>query len=178
MIVENHIRTLESTGRQKMHSSTIQTREYPDHSTVLASLSRAFSNEPLTKAITQSVHILRESSDHFDWVGIYLVRNNDLVLEAYAGDEETEHVRIQIGQGICGAAAKEGETIVVSDVSQDPRYLMCFPFTRSEIVVPIKGLRGVLGEIDIDSSRLSAFNQSDRELLEQAASLFARRLET
>jgi GAF domain-containing protein len=124
-----------------------------------------------------SVNILREISDHFDWVGVYLVRENDLVLEAFAGDEETEHVRIPIGQGICGLAAKEGATIVVPDVSKDPRYLMCFASTRSEIVVPIKGMKAVLGEIDIDSSRLSAFSQKDREILEGVASLLARHLE-
>jgi len=121
--------------------------------------------------------MLRESSDRFDWVYIYLVSGKDLVLEAQAGDEETEHVRIPIGQGICGSAAKQGETIVVPDVNKDPRYLMCFASTRSDIVVPIKGRNGVLGEINIDSSRLSAFNQRDKEILEGAASLLANYLE-
>ena len=160
-----------------MHRSAIQAKKSPEYSSVLARLSRALSNEPLAKALTTSVQILRESSDHFDWVGIYLVRGNDLVLEAYAGDKKTEHVRIPIGEGICGSAAKEGATIVVPDVSKDPSYLMCFATTRSEIVVPIKGKKGVLGEIDIDSDRLSAFNQEDREILEEAASLLARRIE-
>jgi len=71
--------------------------------------------------------MLQESSHHFDWEGIYLIRGNDLVLKAYAGDEETEHVRIPIGQGICGSAPKQGATIVVPDVSKDPRYLMASP---------------------------------------------------
>ena len=161
----------------RMPKSTSQTRETPGDSRVLVDLRKAFSNEPLSRALAMSVHMLRESSDHFDWVGIYLVRGKDLVLEAYAGDEETEHVRIPIGQGICGSAAKEGQTIVVPDVNKDPRYLMCFASTRSEIVVPIKGRNGVLGEMDIDSSRLSAFNQEDRETLEGAASLLARYLD-
>ena len=136
-----------------------------------------FQNQPLAKALTDSVRLLRESSDHFDWVGIYLVHENELVQEAYAGDEETEHVKISIGQGICGSATKEGETIVVPDVSKDPRYLMCFASTRSEIVFPIKGVNGVLGEIDIDSSRLAAFDQYDREILVRAAALLASHLE-
>jgi len=160
-----------------MPKSTSQTRETPGDSRVLADLRKAFANESLSKVLAVSVQILRESSDHFDWVGIYLVRGKDLVLEAYAGDEETEHVRIAIGQGICGSAAKEGQTIVVPDVNNDPRYLLCFASTRSEIVVPIKGRNWVLGEIDIDSSRLSAFNQQDRETLEGAASLLARYLD-
>src|SRR5437016_10959730 len=161
-----------------MRKSATQVALSSDLSIVLAALSRAVRNEPLAKALTMSVRVMRDSSDHFDWVGIYLVRGNDLVLEAYAGDEETEHVRIPIGLGICGSAAKEGATIVVPDVSKDPRYLTCFASTRSEIVVPIKGKKGVLGEIDIDSDRLSAFNQEDREILEEAASLLARRIES
>ncbi len=100
-----------------------------------------------------------------------------LVLEAYAGETETEHISIPIGRGICGAAAKTGETIVVHDVSKDPRYLICFPSTRSEIVVPIKGTKSVLGEIDIDSDRLAAFSSQDEGFLEEAARLLARFLE-
>lgn len=159
-----------------MPKSATQATQSPDYSSVIATLSRILSNEPLAKALTASVGILRQSSDHFDSVGIYLVRGNDLVLEAYAGDKDTEHARIPIGQGICGYAAKEGATIVVPDVSEDPRYLMRFASTRSEIAVPIKGLKGGLGEIDIDISRLSAFNQKEREFLERAASLLAGQL--
>ena len=161
-----------------MFKSGPQTRHAEDSSGVLTHLSRALSDEPSDKALTTSVHLLRESSNHFDWVGIYLVHGNDLVLAAYAGDEETEHVRIPIGQGICGSAAKERATIVVADVSKDARYLMCFASTRSEIVVPIRGSKGVLGEIDIESSRLSAFNRNDREILQKAASLLARHIES
>src|SRR5437870_13021787 len=160
-----------------MPKSRTRATQSPGYSSVIATLNRALSNEPLAKALTRSVQILRANSDHFDWVGIYLVREKDLVLEAYAGDEETEHVRIPIGEGICGSAAKEGATIVVPDVSKDPSYLMCFATTRSEIVVPIKGKKGVIGVIDIDSSRLSAFKQKDRDMLEGAASLLARHLD-
>lgn len=161
----------------RMPKSAVQTGQAQDYSTILAELSSALSNQPLAKALMASVQLLREGSDHFDWVGIYLVHENELVLEAYAGDEETEHVKIPIGRGICGSAAKEGETVVVPDVSKDPRYLMCFASTRSEIVVPIKGVKGVLGEIDIDSGSLAAFDQYDREILERDAALLASYLE-
>ena len=65
----------------------------------------------------------------------------------------------------------------VPDVNKDPRYLMCFASTRSEIVMQTKGRNGVLGEIDIYNGRLSAFNQEDRETLEGAASLPAHYLD-
>src|SRR5690242_3748371 len=97
----------------------------PDYSRVLADLNSALSTDPLTKPLTTSVRLLRESSDHFDCIEINLVYGNDLVLEAYAGDTKTEHVRIPTGQGTCGSAAKEGTTTIVPDFNQDPRYFMC-----------------------------------------------------
>jgi L-methionine (R)-S-oxide reductase len=83
--------------------------------------------------------------------------------------------RIPIGQGICGLAAREGRTVIVGDVNADPRYLACFPSTRSEIVVPIFKDSRVIGEIDIDSDMLYAFTEKDREFLEQVAALLGER---
>jgi len=133
----------------------------------------ALSNESPDEALKTVVRLLRESSECYDWVGIYLVKEQSLVLASYAGEAETEHVTIPIGQGICGLAAEQERTIIVPDVNKDPSYLMCFPSTRSEIVVPIKGASRVLGEIDIDSNRLSAFTLRDREMLEETASMLA-----
>jgi GAF domain-containing protein len=82
-------------------------------------------------------------------------------------------VRIPVGQGVCGAAAARGETEIVDDVNADPRYLACFPSTRSEIVVPIVHNGRVVGEIDIDSDQPAAFGAEDRELLERVAVLLA-----
>ncbi|MCX7623484.1 MAG: GAF domain-containing protein [Thermomicrobium sp.] len=120
--------------------------------------------------------ILERAVSWYDWVGIYLVDGEELVLAAWSGPAATEHVRIPIGQGICGAAALAGETIVVPDVREDPRYLQCFLSTRSEIVVPIRQGERVLGEIDIDSDRLAAFDEDDREFLEWLAGELAGRL--
>jgi len=105
------------------------------------------------------------------------LKGDTLELAAYDGDHETEHVRIPVGQGICGSAAKEGQTIIVPDVNRDPRYLACFVSTRSEIVVPIRGKNGVVGEIDIDSDRISAFDSEDQKILEVIAQKLAVALE-
>ena len=113
---------------------------------------------------------------YYDWVGIYLVQGKELVLGPWRGAEATEHVRIPIGRGICGAAAATGRTEVVADVKSDPRYLACFPTTRSEIVVPIVHEDEVLGEIDIDSNTPAAFGEEDRLFLEEVARLIAQRL--
>lgn len=113
---------------------------------------------------------LDESFDHYAWIGIYVVEGDDLVLSAWSGPEETEHTRIAIGEGICGLAAETGETEVVPDVSERPEFIACFPSTKSEIVVPIRAPGGeILGEIDIDSDDLDAFDEADRGLLEAVA---------
>ena len=119
------------------------------------------------------VDVLHDEVEHYSWVGIYLVEGDDLVLGPWRGPQATEHVRIPVGQGVCGAAAASGETEIVDDVNADPRYLACFPSTRSEIVVPISHEGRVVGEIDIDSDRPAAFGEDDRAVLERVASLIA-----
>ena len=113
--------------------------------------------------------ILNASVPTYSWVGIYVVEGPDLVLDSWAGPAATEHVRIPVGKGVCGFAAKAGKTEIVSDVGKDPRYLQCFLSTRSEIVVPITEEGAVIGEIDIDSDLLDAFSSIDREFLEAVA---------
>lgn len=119
--------------------------------------------------IVRTIEILNEI-DHYDWVGIYLVEGDELVLSHYIG-RPTEHTRIKIGQGICGAAVVDEHTIVVPDVCADDRYIACSQETRSEIVVPIFSSGSVIGEIDVDSDLADAFDSSDVRLLERIASI-------
>jgi GAF domain-containing protein len=116
---------------------------------------------------------------HYDWVGFYMLDPADrsmLVLGPFHG-APTEHVRIPVAQGICGAAVAEGETIVVDDVTADPRYLSCSIETRSEIVVPIRVHGEIVGEIDIDSHAPAAFSAEDRSFVEACAALVGRFME-
>jgi GAF domain-containing protein len=129
-------------------------------------LNRGGSNAEILQGV---VDVLHDRIDHYSWIGIYLVDGNDLVLGPWKGPQATEHVRIPVGQGVCGAAAASGQTEVVDDVNADPRYLSCFPSTRSEIVVPIAHEGRVVGEIDIDSDRTAAFGDDDRAFLERIA---------
>ena len=115
------------------------------------------------------VDLLHDRFDDYSWVGIYFVEGDELVLGPWRGPQATEHVRIPVGQGICGAAAASGETEIVDDVSADDRYLSCFLSTRSEIVVPIVYDQLVVAEIDIDSDRVAAFGEEDRAFLERVA---------
>jgi L-methionine (R)-S-oxide reductase len=121
------------------------------------------------EVLRRVVELLHDRFTHYSWVGIYLIEGGDLVLGPWKGPQATEHVRIPIGEGICGAAAATGRTEVVDDVNADARYLACFPSTRSEIVVPISYERRVVGEIDIDSDAPAAFGEADRAFLERVA---------
>jgi GAF domain-containing protein len=119
------------------------------------------------------VDLLHDRFPHYDWVGIYWVDGRDLVLGPWIGPEATEHTRIPIGTGVCGAAAESGRTEIVPDVSLDPRYLACFASTKSEIVVPIFEGGEVIGEIDVDGSDIAAFDETDARFLEEVAALVA-----
>ena len=123
----------------------------------------------------QAVALLKAAMPHYTWVGIYLLEGTELVLGPYLG-KPSPHTRIPLNRGICGAAATQKATIVVDDVNSDPRYLACSLETKSEIVVPIMRGETVLGEIDIDSDRPSAFGLADRTLLESVARSLALRL--
>lgn len=117
------------------------------------------------KAITDFVCRELRKIPHYTWVGIYEVQGNELVLASWSGPAATQHVRIPVGEGICGAAVSEKQTVVVPDVNADSRYLQCFLNTRSEIVVPILKSAAPVAEIDVDSDQLDAFASPDREFL-------------
>jgi GAF domain-containing protein len=128
-----------------------------------------------TSLLAEVVALLRRERPHYHWVGVYLLQGEELVLGPYVG-KPTVHTRIPLHQGICGAAASSGQTLIVDDVNADPRYLACSLETRSEIVVPIRHQGHVLGEIDIDSDQPAAFTPLDRDLLEAVAALIASEL--
>ena len=116
----------------------------------------------------------------YNWVGFYMLEPGAdppmLVLGHFQG-AMTPHTRIPLNQGICGAAASSGKTVVVDDVRSDPRYLACSVETKSEIVVPIFAHGKVAGELDIDSHFPAAFGFEDRELVEYCAQLVGQCLE-
>ena len=144
-----------------------------DFRDALEALERILDRGDADDVLREVVALLHDRFEHYSWVGIYLVEGDDLVLGPWRGPEATEHVRIPVGQGICGVAAASGRTEIVDDVNADPRYLACFPSTRSEIVVPISFEGRVVGEIDIDSDEPAAFGEGDREFLERVATLIS-----
>src|SRR5256885_2395725 len=125
--------------------------------------------------------LLHERMLKYNWVGFYMLEPGAqppmLVLGAFEG-AMTPHTRIPLNQGICGAAASSGQTVVVDDVSKDPRYLACSLETRSEIVVPIFAHGEIVGELDIDSHFPAAFTPEHQDLVQHCAMLVGKKLET
>jgi L-methionine (R)-S-oxide reductase len=128
----------------------------------------------------QLVKLLHEKMLKYNWVGFYMIDDSVkppvLQLGAFQG-AMTPHTRIPLHQGICGAAASTGKTVIVDDVSKDPRYLACSLETKSEIVAPVFAHGKVVGELDIDSHFPAAFKEKDRELVEYCATVVGKCLE-
>ena len=118
---------------------------------------------------------LLSSIPYFDWVGIYILEGDELVLGPYRGPV-TPHVRIPLERGICGRVARTGRASIVDDVLSDDDYLQCNESVKSEIVVPIKGDDRILGVLDVDSNRPAAFDELDKGLLEEVALILSRLL--
>jgi L-methionine (R)-S-oxide reductase len=131
----------------------------------------------------ETVKLLHDRMLKYNWVGFYMLGEKPadmqprmLMLGPFQG-AMTPHTRIPLNQGICGAAASSGKTVVVPDVSLDDRYLACSMETKSEIVVPLFVRGKVVGELDIDSHFAAAFGDEDRRLVEYCASLVGQQLE-
>jgi L-methionine (R)-S-oxide reductase len=158
-----------------MPDANINVRDVTNELSSLAA--GATSAQQLMEGITKLLH---QKMLRYNWVGFYMLEKGGpqdvLVLGPFRGTM-TPHTRIPLNQGICGAAASTGKTIIVDDVSADPRYLACSLETKSEIVVPVFVEKKVVGELDIDSHLLAAFSPEDRALCEHAAAVLGRWLE-
>ena len=103
------------------------------------------------------------------WVGFYLVKKDELVLAPFQGPVAC--TRIKKGRGVCGTSWAEARTLIVPDVEKFPGHIACSSVSRSEIVVPIIRNNEVLGVLDVDSSELNEFEDTDRNYLEKIIGL-------
>lgn len=109
---------------------------------------------------------------NFWWVGVYLVKNDELVLGPFQGPIAC--TRIKKGKGVCGTAWQEAKTIVVPDVDQFPGHIACSSLSKSEIVVPVFNKnKEVIMVIDVDSEKLADFDQTDDVYLNKIAQLIS-----
>jgi len=113
--------------------------------------------------------------DRFDWVGVYLLRDEELWLHNYIG-EPTEHAKIPVGTGVCGRAVAERTNLNIPDVSKVEGYLACSPDVQSELVILIRAGEDIFGQIDLDSETKAAFTEEDEIALIGIADKLAEQL--
>lgn len=124
--------------------------------------------------LAEAVRLIEAGKAEYDWVGVYLLEGGVLVLGDYIG-EETEHTRIAVGDGVCGAAVAEDRNLNIPDVRAIENYIACSVGTRSEIVVLIRKEDGtVVGQLDLDSDTPAAFGEADEAELEIVARWLGR----
>jgi len=119
---------------------------------------------------------LHEEMTRYNWVGFYLVDPADpaiLLVGPYVGSF-TPNTRIPLDTGLCGAAATTRQTVVVQDVTADPRYLPGSTMVNSEIVVPIVGKNALAGELDVESYFANTFDKAEQAFVEGCAAVVAK----
>nr|WP_221635645.1 GAF domain-containing protein [Listeria aquatica] len=111
--------------------------------------------------------LLNQALDQINWVGFYLFEQeqDELVLGPFQGLPAC--IRIPLGKGVCGNAAKDQKTYIVQDVNAFPGHIACDAQSRSEIVVPLVLEGKLIGVLDIDSPNISRFDETDKLYLEQ-----------
>ena len=109
------------------------------------------------------------------WTGFYRVAEPGRLLRVGPYQGTLGCMEIEFGRGVCGTAAKEKRTVVVEDVNAFTDHITCDPRSKSEIVVPVMNGDGdLIAVLDIDSDKLAAFDETDREGLEKVVEWFAR----
>jgi GAF domain-containing protein len=111
------------------------------------------------------VALLYNALDDVNWLGIYVLRGNELVLGPFQGQPACVH--IPVGSGVCGTAAATLETQRVADVHAFPGHIACDAASRSEIVVPLVVDGSLVGVLDIDSPSLDRFSEDDQAGIER-----------
>ena len=105
----------------------------------------------------------------FFWVGFYLVKADELVLGPFQGPVAC--TRIKKGRGVCGTSWEEGKTIIVPDVEKFPGHIACSSLSKSEIVLPLFSDSKIVGVLDVDSSTLDSFDETDELYLQKIVDL-------
>ncbi len=118
------------------------------------------------------VAVLHHKMDHFFWTGFYLLDQDELVVGPYQGPAACQ--LLEKNTGVCWAGINRKETVIVPDVHKFPGHIACDSRSNSEIVVPLTNQQGkVIGVLDVDSKDFNAFDDIDREGLEQITGLLA-----
>lgn len=148
----------------------------PDYELLLQQLQALLAGEDdLLANASNFVALLHSSLPQVNWTGIYVLRGGELVLGPFQGLPAC--VRIPLGQGVCGTAARDRLTQRVDDVHRFAGHIACDPASKSELVVPIETGGTLLGVLDIDSPLPARFSSRDQQGIEALCAEFAARLD-
>jgi GAF domain-containing protein len=150
-----------------------QRAHYPDLTKTIAALTEGETDQvSLMATLACEIH---HADDRFHWTGFYRVTEPGLLkIGPYQGGHGC--LVIPFDRGVCGAAARTGDTQLVPDVEAFPGHIPCSSTTRSELVIPVRDASGaVIGVLDIDSDFPDAFDQNDADALNAIlASVFSQ----
>lgn len=116
------------------------------------------------------VAIIKEMIEGLNWVGFYLLNENELYLGPFQGKAAVQ--TIPLGEGVCGIAAKREEIMVIDDVHSFKEHIACDEASNSEVVLPLIKDNKLIGVLDVDSPREKSFNKSLVKQLESAVNYY------
>jgi GAF domain-containing protein len=136
-----------------------------NYHSIIPQIKALIDGEPdLVANLANVVAALKEQFGWF-WIGFYLVKKDELVLAPFQGPVAC--TRIKKGRGVCGTSWAKAETLIVPDVEAFPGHIACSSLSKSEIVVPVVRNGQVIGVLDVDSSELNSFDETDKKFLEE-----------
>lgn len=128
----------------------------------------------LIAILSNTSALLNDNLDQINWLGFYLIENNELILGPFQGHPACVH--ISIGKGVCGTAVANNQTQLVDDVNTFPGHIACDANSKSEIVVPIHVDNEIIGVLDIDAPITQRFSKGDQQGLEEIVSILEHQL--
>ncbi|ARJ11261.1 GAF domain-containing protein [Staphylococcus lugdunensis] len=128
----------------------------------------------LIAILSNTSALLNDNLDQINWVGFYLIDNQELILGPFQGHPACVH--IAIGKGVCGTAVAQKQTQCIADVHQFPGHIACDAQSKSEIVIPLHQNNEIIGVLDIDSPINSRFTEEDQRQLENLVSIIEQQL--
>ncbi|WP_049420480.1 GAF domain-containing protein [Staphylococcus hominis] len=152
--------------------TTIKETNYNLLGKQLASLIEDETN--LIAILSNTSALLNDNLDQINWVGFYLIENNELILGPFQGHPACVH--ISIGKGVCGTAVANNQTQLVDDVNTFPGHIACDANSKSEIVIPIHVDNEIIGVLDIDAPITQRFSKGDQQGLEEIVSILEHQL--
>ncbi|RIY32639.1 hypothetical protein CJP74_03920 [Psittacicella melopsittaci] len=151
----------------------------PQYQTLLQQVKALSENDNNLVSILSNISaLLNEHLPDINWVGFYLLQQEEKVLYLGPFQGKAACTRIPLGSGVCGTAAKENKTLRVANVHEFEGHIACDSASNSEIVIPIKVGHDVVGVLDIDSPSLERFSEQDQQGLEAIVQVLNKQLET